>query len=441
MHVRQCAGLLLILLLGGCKPPWPFPPPWNLHARVSSARCTSLDTVELTAFHTSADQHASEAQWENHPSRSLDSKGRPGFGGIRVGTMRIRVTRPDGSHLVLYSDGMTEAATSGGYQEHPYTEEPIPIRVGRFYNVPGMYRFEVSAVSMLADVYIIPRKARCQLEVVTDGMMSRAASDRTGPAMDYLVRQTQSSNSGPRGRDYYREKLRKLGGPTGDAIEFFSAILKDDDLRCVHSDAADALGSIGPRAGSAVDELLRATERREVNAIWALGMIGPGASRAVPRLVELLQDERFWLHHPARIALIRIGEASVRSLERLLAEADGEVGRRAATALVELAATDDRIVPDLAQLLASQSADVRESAAWAMAQIQPGNSDHLPSLRTALQDKSSKVRGYTARAIGMLGARGREAEVDLDALRRSEDDTSSVYAYAIWALVRIRGDN
>jgi HEAT repeat protein len=147
------------------------------------------------------------------------------------------------------------------------------------------------------------------------------------------------------------------------------------------------------------------------------------------------------LHHPARIALIRIGEASVRSLERLLAEADGEVGRRAATALVELAATDDRIVPDLAQLLASQSADVRESAAWAMAQIQPGNSDHLPSLRTALQDKSSKVRGYTARAIGMLGARGREAEVDLDALRRSEDDTSSVYAYAIWALVRIRGDN
>ena len=112
----------------------------------------------------------------------------------------------------------------------------------------------------------------------------------------------------------------------------------------VKSNAAKALGLIGPAAKDAIPNLIvnlhdKNDEVREFSVI-AIGEIGPSAKDAVPALIEaFLNDEDSWIRSEAKEALGYIGPAAkeaIPALNKLLDDENPDVREAAKEAIKKI---------------------------------------------------------------------------------------------------------
>ena len=111
--------------------------------------------------------------------------------------------------------------------------------------------------------------------------------------------------------------------------------------------AAEALASIGPKAGVATRDLARALGDPIPGVRWAaaeaLASIGPAAQSAVPQLIEALKDEFLYVRICAAGALGSIGPKAQTAREALRAAAnDPALRNEAEWALNRIAGVESR---------------------------------------------------------------------------------------------------
>jgi HEAT repeat protein len=142
------------------------------------------------------------------------------------------------------------------------------------------------------------------------------------------------------------------------------------------------------------------------NAAFALGEIGPGAVQALPTLLASIRDSESRVRAASVSALGDIGIALpevIPVLIRGLQDEDESVRDWATHALGQHESKSDAIVAALRQALEDASATIRQSAVMALATIGPEPKGVVPGLIFALRDEHDWVRGEAAAALGKVG--------------------------------------
>jgi HEAT repeat protein len=143
----------------------------------------------------------------------------------------------------------------------------------------------------------------------------------------------------PDNRVRYRTALSLRGKQPKLVVPILIAALKDQDP-AVRSEAADALGAVGPDAKAAVPALIDSLGDGNadvlIHAINALGKISTEATATViiPRLVSLLNRRDRGIREAAIGALAAIGEPAAPSLVKLLMGQDSSIRVKTYYALV-----------------------------------------------------------------------------------------------------------
>jgi len=220
----------------------------------------------------------------------------------------------------------------------------------------------------------------------------------------------------------------------------------DSDVR---SNAAMALGEIGPEAKDAVPTLIQLLQNEDAegfvraNAALALGQIGKGAEDAVPVLIQALRDQDKYVRRDAAGALEEIGtpraiksakdhyrmvvtlgwigsEDEVPALIQALQNEDKDVRVNAVVTLGQIESED--VVPVLIEALQDQDEWVRVNAAWALGQRGESAVDAVPILIRALRDQDEWVRYHAAMALGEIGEGASNAVPALMHALRDQDE-------------------
>ena len=131
-------------------------------------------------------------------------------------------------------------------------------------------------------------------------------------------------------------------------------------------------------------------------AVEALGKIKD--ARTVDLLIKALQDDDWNIRFGAKLALVEIGEPSVRSLIEALKKKDSRVQANAADALGKI--NDAKAVDPLIQALRDESRKVRFNAAIALGEIKDNRA--VDPLIQALKD-SSDDEWWAAEALAEIG--------------------------------------
>lgn len=205
----------------------------------------------------------------------------------------------------------------------------------------------------------------------------------------------------------------------GDAIKKLGALLKDSESAQHRYIAANGLSRFGkPALPMVLDVLKDPNARGRADAAVALGLLKD--PETVPVLLDLLQSEKpvqeDQNHFQSTLAqaLVRIGNAAVPGLVKILESDDQRTTQLAALALGQI--NDKSATPFLIKSLQSDRAHVRDSAALALAGMGPTALESENALTEAMQkDSSPMVRLAAAYALarvrpesirGVLGVAG-----------------------------------
>ena len=152
-----------------------------------------------------------------------------------------------------------------------------------------------------------------------------------------------------------------------------SALILDlqDPNDNVRSSAADALGDLGAEAKDAIPALIVVVQQEQDywvrnRAIVALGNMGEAAKTAIPDLVALLKDSDEKVH-------------------RIAAEALGEIGAEAISALIQ----------------AFEERAIRRDVVYALGRIKPTNQDVIDFLTKITNDESNDLEVRWMAAVGL----------------------------------------
>jgi HEAT repeat protein len=185
------------------------------------------------------------------------------------------------------------------------------------------------------------------------------------------------------------------------------------------SEAAQAIGEIGPAAEEAVPHLAKALGNRDsklrTEAAHALKRIDsqwqqyPSVQEIIPVFVKALSDTTAVpdCNMPAE-ALKEIGPASVRYLAEALADSNKDIVNSAAKFLEEKYPDWTRsegareAVPKLAESLTDSQWFVRHAAAEVLGKIGPGAIKAVPYLVKMLADKNKAVRDISKEALNKI---------------------------------------
>jgi HEAT repeat protein len=173
-------------------------------------------------------------------------------------------------------------------------------------------------------------------------------------------------------------------------------------------------------------------------AALALGRIGPPAAAVAPGLIDLLEDADETVRCQAAEALGQVGgdeRATVAALVQLLQDASAPVKESAARALGALRKAAAPAVAALVPLLQDREESVRTAAAEAIAQVGPLNEAATDTLVEGLDSPDNVVRAQTAEALGTIGAAAEEAAPAL--VEAMADGNDRVRAKAVEALGKI----
>jgi len=216
----------------------------------------------------------------------------------------------------------------------------------------------------------------------------------------------------------------------------------------VRANAAEALGSIGPDAQTAIPTLLELLQDSQADvrkaAADALGNLGPASKEAVPALTALLSDKESAVRGPAARALGRIGpeaKPAALALAKLLDDKtkyeEGVnlvygLGRpleefaktlcvrdNAVTALLRIG--PEATLPTLRELLGDEEAEARSAAAKGLGLFGPKAKTAVPDLIATLRDESWQVRHSATEALGAVGPEAKAAVPDLVGLLLEEN--------------------
>jgi HEAT repeat protein len=200
--------------------------------------------------------------------------------------------------------------------------------------------------------------------------------------------------------------LIRLGGVCVDTLR---SKLADPAMR---TNVLEVLAGIGPAAKPALDDLVKelgdADAEHASEAALAIGAIGPEAAAAVPVLGRMVADAKAapGLRYSAAYALGRIGPAAKETLAdlRSLAESDDEMMATVAVwAALKADPADkslfEQAIPLLRRALRAEQDVVRLEAAVALGDIGPAAGSAIPILELVAEDEPVKdVRRAAAEA-------------------------------------------
>ena len=167
--------------------------------------------------------------------------------------------------------------------------------------------------------------ARMPQQVVAEAMI------RLGrPARTRLVAALGAEQ--PRARAVAVEVLGLVGAI--DAIPRLVVVLRHDPVLEVKIRAARALGRIGTlSAFGALLDAARPDQPQPLRAVAAQALGNLGDPAATLRLTLLLSDDDYWVAHNAAGALVRLGEAGMRTLQTTAQRGTGQAAVHALEAL------------------------------------------------------------------------------------------------------------
>ncbi|MDA1275184.1 MAG: HEAT repeat domain-containing protein [Verrucomicrobia bacterium] len=211
----------------------------------------------------------------------------------------------------------------------------------------------------------------------------------------------------------------------------------------VQKQAALLLGRIGPSAGAAVRELIRArmattdepfgeicqsalvqigapavpallsviksSREDETPAVWARNCLLALGAETVPALIDMLGSGALEARKEALRLLDEIGPEAAPSethLVRLAQSADLEERALAILALASIPTPPGTLLPIAEAALKEKNVAIRRSGAIALAKIEKAARPALPGLIEALEDDDDIVASNAARAIGSMGTAG-----------------------------------
>lgn len=238
-----------------------------------------------------------------------------------------------------------------------------------------------------------------------------------------------------RRRDAAYELVRRRAA-SEEVAKAFAQTISDRDEQ-VRFQSLLGLARMGSIAEPAVDPLIKQLDDRDdqirFRAADALGKIGVGA---LPKLMEAWPEASV----PERIALAQaFGEMAPLAVEAkpLLLEAamqaDGDLPRHAAAALVRIAPGDEELAVQLAR---HPQSEVRELGIASLAASVAPQEQTIVQLQTAASDEQAKIRET---ALIALAKSALPAEVKGAAVERAlVDEAASVRAAALVAIRRAK---
>jgi len=244
-------------------------------------------------------------------------------------------------------------------------------------------------------------------------------------------------------RQLFRRKDRGRVEPRRDPVEVAVTTLRaamDDDSAAVRTQAALALGRIGPPAASSAPALVGllkdADETVRCQAAMALGQVGGDVQEAVAALVEQLQDASAPVKAAAAQALGALKKdaaPAVPALVPLLQDRDEAVRAAAAEAVAQVGTIDEEAADTLTEGLTSEDTVVRAQTAEALGTIGAASEDVAPALVAAMSDDNDRVRAKAVEALGKIGEPAAAAAVPglVRALRDQDNWVSALAAEAL----------
>jgi HEAT repeat protein len=206
------------------------------------------------------------------------------------------------------------------------------------------------------------------------------------------------------------EALGWVGPPAASAAADLVALLDDGDesVRCRAAEALPLVGGPAEEAVRALAVLLEdASSPVKAAAANALGALKKEAAPAVPALVSLLQDREEAVRTAAAAAVGQIGclnGAAAESLREDLASPDNVVRAQAAEALGTIGAPAQETAPALVAVLADSNDVVRAKAVEALGKMGEAAAPVAVSgLTRALRDQDNWVSALAAEALGQMG--------------------------------------
>ena len=146
------------------------------------------------------------------------------------------------------------------------------------------------------------------------------------------------------------------------------------------------------------------TNPSQLDAVFALSAIG---RPAVPHMVELLDENDWWVRAAAADVLGDLGTAASDTVPHLTCALDDEaewVRRNAVEALGNIGPAAAEAVPALSRRLRDSESWIRHNAALSLAKIGPAAAEAVPALRKNIDDEDRYARANAAVALERIGA-------------------------------------
>ena len=146
------------------------------------------------------------------------------------------------------------------------------------------------------------------------------------------------------------------------------------------------------------------TNPSQLDAVFALSAIG---RPAVPHMVELLDENDWWLRAAAADVLGDLGTTASDTVPYLTRTLDDEaewVRRNAVEALGNIGPDAAEAVPTLSRRLQDSESWIRHNAALSLAKIGPSAAQAVPDLRKNIDDEDRYARANAAVALERISA-------------------------------------
>ncbi len=146
------------------------------------------------------------------------------------------------------------------------------------------------------------------------------------------------------------------------------------------------------------------TNPSQLDAVFALSAVG---RPAVPYMVELLDENDWWLRAAAADVLGDLGTTASKTVPQLTCALDDEaewVRRNAVEALGNIGPAAAEAVPALSRRLQDSESWIRHNAALSLAKIGPAAVEAVPALCKNIDDEDRYARANAAVALERIGA-------------------------------------